>query len=520
MKHLFLLIALCVCPLFAENQELGNINFPATVSPKLHPRFIHAVLLLHSFNYTEARALFLELQKEDPEFALAYWGEAMTYNHPLWNQLDLEAARHALNKLAPTPEEREAKAPTPKEKGWIHAINLLFGEGDKKQRDWNYALDMCQFYLKNPNDDEIGAFYALSLLGKDQGVRHFSEFMKAAGVANDIFIRNPQHPGASHYMIHSVDDVIHAPLGLNAAVAYSKIAPSSAHALHMSSHIFLALGMWKDVVTSNEAAWQAGLDKMKKNGDTIRDLEIHDLHALQWLHFGQVQQGNEKEAYPLLKTMYDMTQTVQSPMFKWYYAMMRAAHMVNLEQWNVDLLPPVAMQNVEFSAVASDLYANAMQQLLYQKQPIDDRIAELQKLLETEKEKLKAQKEPGKDFFVGVYQDGIDAAEVILLQMSALNHKAKGNSSQTQQLLEKAVLAEESIPVGYGPPIPPKPSRELLGEFFLERDQLQEACQQFADELNQLPKRWVALQKVKILQEKDPSCQLKRTLFFQRLMAE
>ncbi len=490
-----------------EKQLYGHIVFPATT--QLHPKFIDAVLLLHSFCYEEARKLFVELQKEEPAFALAYWGEAMTYNHPLWNELDLEAARQTLGKLAPTAAERLEKAPTEKEKGWIRAIDLLFGEGDKKQRDWAYALEMCQFYLKYPDDNEIATFYALSLLGKDQGVRRFSEYMKAASVANDVFIQNPQHPGAMHYLIHSVDDAIHAPLGLNAAFAYSKIAPHAAHALHMPSHIYLALGMWEDVVICNQSAWES----------SHQPLDVHSLHALQWLHYGHLQLGHNEIALALLQKMEELAQADKTPMFKWYYAVMRAAHIVNSENWNLSL-PSQDMRGVELGAVVSDIYANALIQLYKNREDISSTIQQLEELLARERERLKKQGEPGKDFFTGIYQDGIDAGEIVLIQLKALNQKFHDNRKQAEQLLEQAVLLDDKRAVGYGPPLPPKPSRELLGELLLEEKRLEEACNQFEELLQMLPKRKIAVQKVKEIQAIDPKCELKRTLFFQRLMAE
>jgi hypothetical protein len=205
--------------------------------------FIRGVLLLHNFQYDDATETFLDLQKKEPDFSLGYWGEAMTYNHPLWDEQDYEKGLNALKKFGATPFERVQKAKTPQEKGLMKAIDLLYGEGSKSYRDYLYAVAMKDLYEKFPEDDEIATFYALALLGNKQGTRNFTEYMKAASVANDVFTRNPKHPGAMHYLIHSVDDPIHAPMGLNAARAYSVIAPNAAHAAHMPSHIFLALGL-------------------------------------------------------------------------------------------------------------------------------------------------------------------------------------------------------------------------------------------------------------------------------------
>src|SRR5258708_5524860 len=167
---------------------------------------------------------------------------------------DLEAARAVLNRLAPTAEERSAKAPTPREKAYMGSLELLYGRGEKAERDRAYSEAMGALSEKFPDDPDAAAFYALSLLGTAHEGRDIPTYMKAAGILEPLFYRYPQHPGIAHYLIHACDDPVHASLALPAARAYSKIAPDAGHAQHMCSHIFLALGMWDDVVRANETA--------------------------------------------------------------------------------------------------------------------------------------------------------------------------------------------------------------------------------------------------------------------------
>ncbi len=192
---------------------------------------------------------------------MAYWGEAMTFNHPLWMEQDAGAARKALEKLAPTPEARLAKAPTEREKMYLSAVEALYGKGDKAANDKDYAEAMRRLHEKFPEDENAAAFYSLALLGTCEGKRDYPTYMKAAAVAEEVFAKNPLHPGAVHYLIHSYDDPVHAPLGMRAARVYAKIAPAAGHALHMPSHIFFASGMWEEAAASNEAAWKASLDR-------------------------------------------------------------------------------------------------------------------------------------------------------------------------------------------------------------------------------------------------------------------
>ena len=156
------------------SEELGNIDFKTSGSPEAHKEFLRGVLFLHSFEYPDALSAFQKAQQIQPEFAMAYWGEAMTHNHPIWNERDRASAIAALNKLAPTPEQRLQKTPTEKEKDWMNAIDILFEDGEKKQRDVAYANAMEKIYKKYPDDLEAASFYSLALLGSCGNVERVS----------------------------------------------------------------------------------------------------------------------------------------------------------------------------------------------------------------------------------------------------------------------------------------------------------------------------------------------------------
>ncbi len=234
---------------------LGQINFPTSAtSPEAQQAFIRGMLLLHLFEYPFAREEFVNAQQIEPDFAMAYWGEAMTYNHPIWDRQDLEAGRSALRKLAVTRNQRLASVDDPVEKGLLHAIDILYGEGGKAERDRNYARAMERLAAGFPDNHEVQLIYALALFGVQAGVRDIPTYMLCTAIAQSVFTANPQHPGAAHYLIHGVDDPDHAVLGLAAARALAKMAPDAGHSLHMTSHIFTALGMWDEVVLANESA--------------------------------------------------------------------------------------------------------------------------------------------------------------------------------------------------------------------------------------------------------------------------
>src|SRR5262245_13618269 len=221
---------------------------------------------------------------------MAYWGEAMTFNHPIWMQQDLNAARTALNKLAPTATERRAKAKTEREKEYFDALEILYGDGTKEQRDFRYMEAMARLHAHFPDDIDATAFYGLAILGTAHEGRNLEIYMRAAGVLEEAWIDHREHPGLLHYLIHSYDDPTHAPLGLRAARLYARIAPDAGHAQHMTSHIFLALGMWKETVDANIAAI-AAVDRQRKGRNPMRCG-----HYPSWLGYAYLQLGQMDKA--------------------------------------------------------------------------------------------------------------------------------------------------------------------------------------------------------------------------------
>ena len=152
-------------PVDAQEPALGQLSFPTSGKPSAQRPFIRGVLYLHSFEYDSAAAQFRAAQRLDPGFAMAYWGEAMTYTHPVWMQQDAAAARAVLARMARTREARRAKAPTDREKRYLDAVEILYGEGGKERRDTLYSREMERLSADFPKDDEARSFFALSLLG-------------------------------------------------------------------------------------------------------------------------------------------------------------------------------------------------------------------------------------------------------------------------------------------------------------------------------------------------------------------
>ena len=276
---------------------LGTVTFPvSTGSAAAESAFVKGVLLLHLFEYEEAEAQFHAAQTLDSGMALAYWGEAMTHDHPVWDEEDPAAARAALARYAPTAAQREARPPTPRERGFFHAVDLLFGDGPKARRDTLYSRAMDSLLIRYPADDEIRTFYALSLLGLSQGVRNVPTYLRAAAIAESVFARNPDHPGAAHIWIHALDDPAHAAQALPAARALATISPDAGHAQHMTSHIFMALGMWDDVVRANVNAQRVVNRELAASGAG----PLRCGHSTSWLEYGYLELGRTDSARTLM----------------------------------------------------------------------------------------------------------------------------------------------------------------------------------------------------------------------------
>lgn len=279
---------------------LGTLTFPTSAdSDAAQSAFIRGVLLLHLFEYPSAATAFHRAEQLDPGFAMAYWGEAMTHNHGIWNQLDQAAGRAALAKLGSTPTIRSTKAPTAREKAYLAAVEILYsGQGTKPERDKLYFDAMRKLAADYPHDNNAQLFYALALMGRNEGVRNIPDYLQAAAIARRIFRLNPNNPGAAHYWIHGMDDPQHAAAALEAARALAKIAPDAGHAQHMTSHIFMALGMWQDVVKANLNAIRVVNDQQKEAGKP----PIECFHYQEWLEYAYFQLGDDRRGQEMLET--------------------------------------------------------------------------------------------------------------------------------------------------------------------------------------------------------------------------
>jgi tetratricopeptide (TPR) repeat protein len=482
----------------ATGRVLGQISFPtSTRSPEAQDAFIQGMLLLHLFEYPFARDEFLKAQKIDPGFAMAYWGEAMTFNHPIWDRQDLEGGRRALLKLGPAPEQRITRTMAPREQGFLAAVELLYGGGTKAQRDVAYMRAMEQLAARYPDDHEVQLFYALSLFGVQAGVRDTATYMMCTALAQDVFSENPQHPGAAHYLIHGVDDPVHAVLGLRAARALAVMAPDAGHSQHMTSHIFTAVGMWGDVVTANEAAVKVQNGMRQERGMSAR----HWGHYNYWLLYGYLQQGRFKKALELLQAAYSEAQADGGPpadrlnldadrSLVGSVVQMWARYVVETRGWDSEVADWSFNAGNAFDPGLTILFVKSMQAAdSGDVVKVEQYLAEFRAMKTELVAVISGQEEQAPTDLL--YLDRLAVMEREIL--AVLEH-ARGNTLQALDLAREANALEGEMPFSFGPPFVDLPSAEYLGELLLDAQKYAAAADAFKTQLERSRQKAIALQ--------------------------
>jgi tetratricopeptide (TPR) repeat protein len=476
----------------APAQEgVGEVSFANSGSPAAQEPFLRGLALLHNFEYPDAAEQFRKAQSIDPDFAMAYWGEAMTHTHPVWFQQDLKAARAVLERLGATPEARLARAKTERERDYLRAVEILYGSGSKEERDFRYSDAMALLHQRYPEDVDATAFYALSLLGTAHQGRDFATYMRSAALLEEVFPTHQHHPGVLHYLIHSYDDPVHAPLGVRAARLYGKVAPNAPHALHMTSHIFVALGQWDAVIAANQQAMSVVDQRRAAKGQPPRTC----YHYGSWLYYGFLQEHRFDDARRHLAACRQEAQREIAGGPKGAtgdfsivsaYAEMRLFDFAETGRWEaadaVDL-PADRYLDTKFILAYGDALAAAAR---------GDRAA-----LHTATARLH---ERHKDILALIAKDKGSAvferpyADLVVRQVDALETLRSGKKEEGIAELRKVAEAESAMPMEFGPPAIQKPSSELLGDELLALGRHAEAEQAYQAALARAPGRTRSLQ--------------------------
>lgn len=492
---LLLLLCLCMTSVSAHDQQhpadavapqrvLGELSFPtSTDSKQAQQAFERGMLLLHLFEYPFAAAEFRRAREIDADFAMAYWGEVMTHNHPLWDEQDREQALAILQQLGKTPAARQARTAAAKERDWLAALDALYLGSDtadsKAARDRAHLQHMQAMAQRYREDHEVQLFHALAIFGVSAGVRDSAAYMQAAAIAQRVFYANRRHPGAAHYLIHGVDDPVHAPLGLEAARALAELAPDAGHSLHMTSHIFIALGLWDAVVAANRNAVRVSNAMAAEQGGAAR----HYGHYNYWLLYGLLQQGETQSARELLlQARADVArrqdaapQRLQldpdhSPLGS--LVQMWARYLIETRGSDNDIAAWTFPPMQAFDPQLNIAYVRGM--LAQSADVVRDQLQSFEQLQSQLARELAAQQRqaPADQLY-------LQRLVVMAEQMQSADMRANGDMTSALQHARAASRLEGEMPHAFGPPFIDWPAAEWLGELLLTNGMADAAAEAF-----------------------------------------
>lgn len=470
-----------------KRNDLGVVNLEVEGKPEAVEAFNNGLLLLHSFEYEDARESFRVAIAEDSSMAMAYWGEAMTYNYPIWHKQDADSARASMSRRIAAGADPHSDL----EAAFLESLEVLYEEDlSKEERDQNYADFYGEMAQRYPKNHEVQSFYALSLMGSVQDARDLEVYGKAGRIAGQIVKENPQHPGALHYMIHAYDDPAHASLAMEAAQTYAKVAPSASHALHMPSHIFVAEGMWDEVISSNIDSYQASVDRMITKG---LDNDARGYHAFHWLQYGYLQKGEFEIAAEMLDSMKVFADETPSKSGRSYLIRLQGTYLSETGDWEGPYAGfEVDASDLNLSIKAKQYFMRAME--AFSREELDSLNAtkdEFEALIR--RESLFADT---LDFKLCIPSDistarpsDIAAAKATLYQVEALANMLSGDEELAEDFLVKSTELEDSGDFSYGPPGVQKPTHELYADWLLSKERYQEAVLEYDKALERCPGR-------------------------------
>src|SRR2546428_4508582 len=469
-----------------SSEELGQFNFPAPCTAAAQKQFNRAVAWLHSFEYEAAEKAFTEVTITDPKCGMAYWGIAMSHYHPLWappTLAELQKGSSAVEKA------KVAGARTQRERDYIAAIEVFYKASDKldhKARTFAYSEAIKQLYRRYPSDREAGVFYALTLIatGMMAHDKSYAKQKEAAQILNRILALEPKHPGVAHYLIHSYDYPALARLALPAARSYAKIAPASAHAQHMPSHIFTRLGLWQEAIRSNLDAGAAAKAYAVRNH--LSGVFDEQFHAMDYLVYAYLQGAEDKQARAVLDELNKIPRA-EPETFKVAYAFtaIPARYALERRQWDEAAkltLPPGALGGFPWQSFR---WAEAH---IHFARAIGAARTGNPKSARQDIAKLDAIRQA----LVEVKGDYDWAKQVDIQRQSAsawLAH-AEGKDDEALQVMRAAADLEDATEKHPVTPGAILPAREMLGDLLNEQNQPALALKEFETALESSPNRF------------------------------
>jgi tetratricopeptide (TPR) repeat protein len=477
----------------------GKVEFPVSCAPDVQSEFARGVALLHSFFYEEARRVFTSVAERDPKCAMARWGLAMTWWHPIWTPPtpdEMNAGKAAIEKAM------AMNAGSDRERGFITALNVYYNTPDSSTggplgqschgpvgpRDRVIAYEKAMRQLRdNYSDDfEVQTFYAFAVLAVGYATPNdtsLSKQLRAAAILEKLWKQNANHPGVVHYLIHCYDYPSLAQRGLVAARTYDSIAPWVPHALHMPSHIFTRLGMWDESIAANKASAEASraYAAMRHRDAT----EAEELHALDYMAYSYLQEAQDAEVKKILDLVARVRKTNPELEFSAAYALAAIPTRYAFERNDWAAAAALTVPNLPHWASFPFMEALIEYGHALGRAHTGD-LDGARKAIARMQELRDATKDPKFDYFKSHLDLQMQAA-------SAWVAASEGKKNEAIEMLRKAADAEDSLgkhPVSPGAFVP---IREQLGSLLLEVGQSKEAQREFEAALKIYPGRFRGL---------------------------
>ena len=472
-----------------HSDKIGRVNFSVSCSAKAQEQFNRAAAWLHSFEYEDAEKIFTEVNLTDPQCAMGHWGVAMSNYHPLWAPPGAAELQKGLNAVE---KAKAVGAKTERERDYIAAIEIFYKDSaklDHRTRVSAYSEAMERLYRRYPADREAGVFYALTLIAKGTMAsdKNYLNEKKAAEILNRLLVLEPEHPGVTHYLIHGYDYPALAYLALPAARSYAKIAPASAHARHMPSHIFTRMGLWQDAIQSNLDAQAAAKAYAVRN--RMPGAWDEELHAMDYLAYAYLQSAQDKKARAVLDELYQIRKA-EPENFKVAYSFtaIPARYALERRQWSEAVKLPLQPGTLEKFPWQSFRWAEA--HIRFARAIGAARIGNTAAARQ-EVEQLNLIRQT-----LAEIKGGYDWAKQVEIERqiaAAWLTYAEGNREESFKLMRAAADlddATEKHPVTPGAILP---AREQLGELLLELKQPTAALAEFENALRNTPNRFNAI---------------------------
>ena len=470
--------------LLCGDGQFGTLKFSLSCSYETRETFDLAVALLHSFQYGEAEKAFVKVIDADPNCPMAYWGVAMSIYHAAWFPPTEEDLIKGAQVLAVAKELTMDE----KQRDYIQAIDAFYTNWDNvdhNERAIRYEKKMEQLSLKYPEDVEAAIFYSLALFStRDRVGKTYENELKAGKILESLFADNPDHPGIAHYIIHNYDNPVLAEKALKTARKYAKIAPSSAHAQHMPSHIFTRLGIWEESIASNLASAESA--KCYTEARSFKGGYYEELHALDYLVYAYLQRGDTVNAKTYLDQIKDLKTVHPAGISASMYSVAAIPARMALENKNWERAANLELQNLEVDwqkfpwQKAIHHFAKAMGAAHLK----DFGSAEIEiDILKKLHQNLIAQQDRSKHIQVKQVEIQMKTAQAWVLF-------SKGDIKRAVSLMQEAVAIENKTSKHPVTPGDVLPAIELLGDMFLEMGRNKEALAAYQENLKAHPNRF------------------------------